>query len=83
VIQAGYNAAYGYRTVILHGAVGGVLLTTTYNHQPRLGVHVGQQVEAGQVIGVVGSTGYSTGCHLHFELIVNTTLVDPVPWMGG
>jgi murein DD-endopeptidase MepM/ murein hydrolase activator NlpD len=61
--------------------VGGVLLTTTYNHQTRLGATVGAQVADGQVIGVVGSTGYSTGCHLHFELYVNATLVDPEPWL--
>ena len=33
------------------------------------------------MIGTVGSTGYSTGCHLHFELYVNSALVDPVPWL--
>jgi murein DD-endopeptidase MepM/ murein hydrolase activator NlpD len=35
------------------------------------------------VIGHVGTTGYSTGCHLHFELIVNSDVVDPVPWISG
>jgi murein DD-endopeptidase MepM/ murein hydrolase activator NlpD len=81
VIAAGWNSAYGWRTVVSHGVVGGVLLTTTYNHQTRLGATVGAQVADGQVIGVVGSTGYSTGCHLHFELYVNATLVDPEPWL--
>ena len=81
VIDAGWNAAYGWRTVVSHGAVGGVLLTTTYNHQDRLGVAVGERVSTGQVIGAVGSTGYSTGCHLHFELFVNSSVVDPVGWL--
>ncbi|MGH8969551.1 MAG: peptidoglycan DD-metalloendopeptidase family protein [Actinomycetes bacterium] len=81
VIVAEYNQAYGWRTVVSHGVVGRVLLTTTYNHQPGLGVEVGQRVRAGDVIGWVGSTGYSTGCHLHFELVVNSELVDPVPWL--
>ncbi|HYJ77490.1 MAG TPA: peptidoglycan DD-metalloendopeptidase family protein [Actinomycetes bacterium] len=81
VIAAGWNSAYGWRTVVSHGVVGGVLLTTTYNHQTRLGTVVGAQLAAGDVLGVVGSTGYSTGCHLHFELYVNATLVDPEPWL--
>ncbi len=81
VIEAGWNDAYGWRTVITHGAVDGVLLTTTYNHQTHLDVTVGDQVAAGQVIGTSGTTGFSTGCHLHFELYVNSTLVDPEPWL--
>ncbi|MEP6761959.1 MAG: M23 family metallopeptidase [Sporichthyaceae bacterium] len=83
VLAAEFNTAYGWRTVITHGVVGGVMLTTTYNHQQFLGVDAGQQVQAGQVIGNVGTTGYSTGCHLHFELIVNSDVVDPVPWISG
>jgi len=81
VVAAGWNSAYGWRTVVSHGAVDGVLLTTTYNHQTRLGTAVGAEVGTGQVIGTVGSTGYSTGCHLHFELYVNAALVDPEPWL--
>jgi murein DD-endopeptidase MepM/ murein hydrolase activator NlpD len=81
VTDAGWHSAYGWRTVISHGAVDGVLLTTTYNHQQGLGIEIGQQVITGEVIGSVGSTGYSTGCHLHFELYVNASLVDPVPWL--
>jgi murein DD-endopeptidase MepM/ murein hydrolase activator NlpD len=81
VVAAGWNSAYGWRTVVSHGAVDGVLLTTTYNHQTGLGTEVGAKVGTGQVIGTVGSTGYSTGCHLHFELYVNAALVDPEPWL--
>jgi murein DD-endopeptidase MepM/ murein hydrolase activator NlpD len=81
VVAAGWNSAYGWRTVVSHGAVDGVLLTTTYNHQTRIGTTVGAKVGTGQVIGTVGSTGYSTGCHLHFELYVNSALVDPEPWL--
>ena len=83
VLAAEFNRAYGWRTVIIHGVVGGVLLTTTYNHQEHLGVDPGQPVQAGEVIGHVGSTGYSTGCHLHFELIVNSDVVNPLPWVSG
>jgi murein DD-endopeptidase MepM/ murein hydrolase activator NlpD len=81
VVASGWNSAYGWRTVVSHGGVGGVLLTTTYNHQARLGAQVGDRLGTGQVLGVVGSTGYSTGCHLHFELFVNSSLVDPAPWL--
>lgn len=82
VIDAGWHDAYGWRTVVSHGKVGKVLLTTTYNHQTDLGVAVGDELAAGDVLGTVGSTGYSTGCHLHFELYVNGTLVDPLPWLS-
>jgi murein DD-endopeptidase MepM/ murein hydrolase activator NlpD len=81
VIEAGWNSAYGWRTVLTHGVVNGVVLTTTYNHQTHLDVTVGDQVAAGQVIGTSGTTGFSTGCHLHFELYVNSALRDPEPWL--
>jgi murein DD-endopeptidase MepM/ murein hydrolase activator NlpD len=83
VTASGWNSAYGWRTVISHGAVDGVLLTTTYNHQDHFGIDVGEKVGTGQVIGNVGSTGYSTGCHLHFEVYVNATLTDPEGWLPG
>ncbi len=81
VTAAGWSSAYGWRTVVSHGVVDGVLLTTTYNHQERLGVQVGDRLAAGQQLGTVGSTGYSTGCHLHFEVYVNSSLVDPQRWL--
>jgi len=81
VLSAGWDPAYGFRTVVSHGVVNGALLTTTYNHQSKLGVNSGQHVDAGQVIGLSGTTGYSTGCHLHFELLVNADFVDQMPWM--
>jgi murein DD-endopeptidase MepM/ murein hydrolase activator NlpD len=81
VLSAGWDTAYGFRTVVSHGVVNGALLTTTYNHQSHIGVSVGQHVDVGQVIGISGTTGYSTGCHLHFELLVNADFVDPMPWM--
>jgi murein DD-endopeptidase MepM/ murein hydrolase activator NlpD len=81
VLSAGWDTAYGFRTVVSDGVVNGALLTTTYNHQSHLGVTVGQHVDVGQVIGISGTTGYSTGCHLHFELLVNGDFVDPMPWM--
>lgn len=81
VLEAGYNSAYGWRTVMTNGVVSGRNLATTYNHQSRLGVAAGQRVSLGQIIGWVGSTGYSTGCHLHFEVLVNGEFVDPLGWL--
>ena len=78
VITAKYNSAYGNYVVIDHG--GGVC--TLYAHQSSMAVSVGQYVNAGQVIGYVGSTGYSTGPHLHFEVIVNGSTVDPLGYVS-
>jgi murein DD-endopeptidase MepM/ murein hydrolase activator NlpD len=77
VISAGYNGGYGYATVIDHG--GG--LATLYAHQPYVMVSAGQHVNRAEQIGVVGSTGLSTACHLHFEVRINGTPVDPVPYL--
>ncbi|GAA4598094.1 murein DD-endopeptidase MepM/ murein hydrolase activator NlpD [Actinoplanes octamycinicus] len=67
VIQAGWNGGYGNYTCISHGRVMGTGFSTCYGHQSRIYVHVGQYVRQGEVIGKVGSTGASTGAHLHFE----------------
>lgn len=76
VEKAGWANGYGNQTLIRH-ANGYV---SSYNHQNAIarGVKVGARVRQGQVIGYVGSTGLSTGPHLHYELIVNGTKVDPL-----
>lgn len=73
VTTAGWVSGYGNYTVIDHG--GGTM--TAYGHQSSILVSVGQHVEQGQVIGYVGSTGNSTGPHLHFEVYQNGSTVDP------
>lgn len=75
--------AYGNRIVIDHGTIGGRRLETTYNHLSALQVTSGQSVDAGTVIGFVGSTGLSTGPHLHFEVLVDGTYTDPMPWLAA
>lgn len=73
VVTAGWVSGYGNYTVIDHG--GGLM--TAYGHQSSFAVSVGDVVTQGQVIGYVGSTGNSTGPHLHFEVYVNGSTVDP------
>lgn len=78
VIEAGFSAyGGGNRIVIDHGNG----LQTTYNHLATIGVQLNQTVGTGSPIGVAGSTGNSTGCHLHFEVVVNGQTVDPAPWL--
>ncbi|OLN33903.1 murein hydrolase activator EnvC family protein [Desulfosporosinus metallidurans] len=74
VIMAGWNEAYGNMVIIDHG--GGV--SSLYGHQSRLNVTEGQTVQANQVIGYVGSTGWSTGSHLHFEVREGGNPTDPL-----
>jgi murein DD-endopeptidase MepM/ murein hydrolase activator NlpD len=64
IVTAGWGGAYGNNIVIKHGSH----LYTQYGHLSHIGVHVGQQVITGQEIGKSGSTGNSTGPHLHFEV---------------
>lgn len=81
VVARYYNGAYGNRVVIAHGLRRGVGLATTYNHLRRFSTHRGERVRRGEVIGFVGSTGYSTGCHLHFMVLRNGRPVNPAPWL--
>jgi murein DD-endopeptidase MepM/ murein hydrolase activator NlpD len=76
VIYAGWMSGYGNITIIDHG--GGI--ATAYGHQSAISVG-GGSVAQGQVIGAVGNTGFSTGCHLHFEVRVNGAPVDPLGYL--
>jgi murein DD-endopeptidase MepM/ murein hydrolase activator NlpD len=77
VIQAGWFGGYGNFIVIDHG--GG--MSTGYGHCSQIFVSVGQKVQKGQAIGAVGSTGVSTGPHVHFEVRLNGKPVDPAPYL--
>lgn len=76
VVQKVENKRWGYgRHVVLNHGYG---YTTLYGHMSRVNVRVGQKVKRGQLIGLVGSTGKSTGAHLHYEVHKNGTAVNPV-----
>lgn len=68
---------YGYQVVINHENG----LSTRYAHLSKPGIPAGSKVEAGQQIGTMGSTGHSSGPHLHFEILVDGKAVDPLPYL--
>jgi murein DD-endopeptidase MepM/ murein hydrolase activator NlpD len=77
VKKASWYGGYGNAVIVDHG--GGV--QTLYGHNSSLSVKPGDRVRAGQVIAKVGSTGDSTGPHLHFEVQVDGKAVNPRPWL--
>ncbi|MDQ3106759.1 MAG: M23 family metallopeptidase, partial [Actinomycetota bacterium] len=77
VVVAGARGGYGTTVIIDHGNS----LATLYGHLSRASVTEGATVARGQVIGAAGSTGYSTGPHLHFEVRVNGNPVDPLRYL--
>ena len=74
VIFAAYNGAYGNMVKIQHNGT----YTTNYGHMSRFAVKRGTKVKQGQTIGYVGSTGFSTGPHLHYEMVKNGVKVNPL-----
>ncbi|WP_051232548.1 peptidoglycan DD-metalloendopeptidase family protein [Acidipropionibacterium thoenii] len=78
VVFSGYQPAWGYRVVVDHGVLAGVRVRTTYNHLSGPGAATGSVVLRGQPVGRVGSTGYSTGCHLHLGMERDGRMVDPL-----
>ena len=78
VTTAAYSAAWGYYVVINHGDG----YSSLYAHQPSCSVSVGDYVTQGQTIGYVGSTGWSTGPHLHFTIYYNGADVNPFNYIG-
>ena len=78
-----FNAGYGNRLMIDHGNINGTYVTTGFNHATSYTVSVGQRVSKGDLVGYVGTTGYSTGCHLHLMVWENGSTVNPMArWFG-
>lgn len=82
VAHRGFDASGGWRLIIDHGTLGGAHLQSVYLHAEGYRVAVGQRVSRGEVVGSMGTTGWSTGCHLHFSVKANGRLTDPKPWLG-
>lgn len=78
VYFAGWRGGYGKAVIINHGNRGGVNYSTLYGHLSAISVGSGQNISKGQVLGAVGSTGNSTGPHLHFEVRENGAPTDPL-----
>jgi murein DD-endopeptidase MepM/ murein hydrolase activator NlpD len=80
VESAGWSGDYGNMVVLNHSDSG---FETRYAHLSAFSVRPGEHVTRGQVIGLVGSTGRSTGSHLHYELLYNGKLTNPLSLLNG
>lgn len=82
VVSAGWTSTgFGNYTVISYGRMYGANLSSGYAHQSRVIVKAGQHVTQGQIVGYVGTTGLSTGCHLHLQVYRNGTRVNPMKYL--
>lgn len=81
VVKTYYDGVYGSRLFLNVGRVNGANLTLVYNHASGYRVGVGDRVRRGEPIGSVGTTGWSTGCHLHFTVLRDGNPVDPMSYM--
>ncbi len=79
VVSAGPLGGYGNQVLLAHPDG----TQTRYGHLSRIDVLPGQSLSAGEQVGAVGSTGISTGPHLHFEVIIGGAPVDPAPWLAA
>jgi murein DD-endopeptidase MepM/ murein hydrolase activator NlpD len=82
VLSEYYSSVWGNRLFLNLGLINGKNVTVIYNHLSAYRTHVGQAVARGQVVGLIGTTGWSTGCHTHMTVMVNGVAVNPAPWIG-
>jgi murein DD-endopeptidase MepM/ murein hydrolase activator NlpD len=80
VLEEYFQTAWGNRLIMDNGFHRGAGIGTIYNHMSGYVAHTGQHVKQGQVLGYVGTTGWSTGCHLHFTVLRNGVAVNPMSW---
>ena len=81
IIWAGWKGGYGKTVMVNHGSRNGHNIVTLYGHLSGIAVSTGQEISKGQVIGYEGSTGYSTGPHLHFEVRLDGVPVNPLGYL--
>ena len=77
VVASGWNGGYGRQVIVDHGYG----ITTSYAHNSENVVTVGQKVKKGQLVSYMGSSGFSTGPHVHYEVKVNGTAVNPASFL--
>ncbi len=81
VTEMYYGGGWGWKLTIDNGWIDGVQVSTGYNHAEGYVVSSGQSVSRGQVVGYTGTTGLSTGCHLHFHVWINGQVTDPAGYL--
>lgn len=82
VVSAGWTSSgFGNYTIISYGKMKGAQLASGYAHQSKIVVKAGQYVAQGQIVGYVGTTGLSTGCHLHLQIYRNGERVNPMKYL--
>lgn len=81
MINAEYSRSSGNNVRIDHGSINGKTVETAYLHMTRYAVGVGEQVDKGDIIGFVGTTGLSTACHLHVALCEDGRGSDPLNYL--
>lgn len=81
VSRAYYNDRAGNKVILTHGTMDGKVITTSYHHLQGFAVSAGESVSRGDVVGYIGTTGSSTGCHLHFEVHEDGTAVNPMNYL--
>ena len=82
ILSEYYSDVWGHRLFLNLGLINGKNVTVIYNHLSAYRTHVGQAVSRGQVVGLIGTTGWSTGCHTHMTVMVNGVAVNPAAWIG-
>jgi murein DD-endopeptidase MepM/ murein hydrolase activator NlpD len=81
VISEYWSDVYGHRLYLDLGQVNGKNMTVIYNHLSSYRVSTGAHVSRGEVVGYAGTTGWSTGCHLHFTVMLDGNTVDPMHYL--
>ena len=81
MVNTGYDSGLGNFVTINHGLVNGSSMVTEHGHLQSISVYSGQSVDTGTVVGMTGTTGNSTGCHLHLNLLINGSYTSILDYM--